>query len=166
MDFQRFARDMERLTNVDGLYAGARFNDIGSDPDLTAFLLEQLDPGGARLRGSTDALRSAVLDLARDSRGGPVWAEWLGVPRHHPESLRDHQLRNLVERLYLSAPGQYGMKPLYGEAAADRARRDGAIVYRGVLPLMGACSLLAGGWVLSRRGKRAAEAAARRGTTP
>lgn len=150
-DRQSLARLGAKVDAADGLFQGSSFTDIGNDKDLTEFLQRWLFPGG---NPSVEDLRRKTLDIAREWRGEEWWVAFYDVPRRIPDDIAHHRKLNLAERLYLSAPGNHGRQPVFGDEAADRSLWQQRVYGRSTLaagaPVAGIALV---SWVLVRRSR-------------
>lgn len=148
--------DQQAIPNIDApdfLFKGKTFDDIGRDPELTSYLRKRYDPDGTKYGGDVQRLKAAVLNTVAGWRGGALWESYLGLPNELPTSLMDHQDRNLLERLYLSAPGNYGKSAFYGYEVVNLRRRDEILRTKIGGPVAVGTAAALGIWFIRRRAR-------------
>lgn len=141
-----------------GPYPQSSYADITTNENLQRFLASKLLRPGANThpRDVVDVadLRARVLAEAERRRGSEMWIFLFGVSAEIPADEDDHQFAKLLERLYLSAPGNYGKAVLFGDDAANRSKRNDQL-FSGVVLVGAPClSVVATGavcWLLVRR---------------
>lgn len=141
---------MADLSSPSSLFRDATWDDIGVNTELTAFLQRITDPGG-RNHGDISRLREEVLTQAKQMRGDGLWLTLFDTPRHYPSDLSEHKYLNLLERLYLSSPGGYGQRALFGEDLPPREKRQTHIAQRTSVGVAIPAAIAASAWWVARK---------------
>lgn len=140
----------------DTLFQDARWDQVGTDKELTDFLHKSLDPNGSKFGGDTEKLKTEVLNEVTARGSSAIASIWDAIGARS-ESLQKKQFENLVGRLYEDAPNRLTSGDGSQAYEAVKSGLKGALVDDLLLNLaFGAGTLSRLGWV---GGKAAIEGA-------